>query len=160
MSEHRFEYDARCGACRGTGIYVGMAERAGAGVVCHKCKGTGAVHCIVEWDDAPPQPIVRDDILRVLRANPGIVIGEDEMQGLRLADFGGLPYAAWLRGEPFPPGSEMRRFTCPAWWYQLADYKRKPDWDECIPAGSFSRCKHFPNKAACWARWDAEHRDG
>ncbi|MEN9560914.1 MAG: hypothetical protein RIQ56_187 [Candidatus Parcubacteria bacterium] len=30
-----------CGSCRGTGIYRGMSEPRGVGVVCLECKGTG-----------------------------------------------------------------------------------------------------------------------
>jgi len=31
----------QCDSCEGTGLYQGMAERNGAGVVCSTCKGTG-----------------------------------------------------------------------------------------------------------------------
>ncbi len=36
-----FEYECECGACDGTGLYVGMGERDGAAVVCSRCGGTG-----------------------------------------------------------------------------------------------------------------------
>jgi hypothetical protein len=32
---------AECGACRGTGLYRGMAEPEGVAVICLTCKGTG-----------------------------------------------------------------------------------------------------------------------
>lgn len=32
---------AECSACRGTGLYRGMAESAGTAVVCLRCDGTG-----------------------------------------------------------------------------------------------------------------------
>lgn len=32
---------AECSSCTGTGIYCGMAERHGTGVVCLQCGGTG-----------------------------------------------------------------------------------------------------------------------
>lgn len=37
------EVIAECSACRGTGIYRGMAEPPGIGVVCLKCNGEGFV---------------------------------------------------------------------------------------------------------------------
>jgi len=30
-----------CQSCNGTGVFQGMAEKSGASVVCHTCKGTG-----------------------------------------------------------------------------------------------------------------------
>lgn len=41
MSEHIIKIECECNACKGTGLYVGMAERDGAAVVCYTCKGTG-----------------------------------------------------------------------------------------------------------------------
>jgi hypothetical protein len=67
-----------------------------------------------------------------------------------------MSYEAWLDGKPFPSKSEMRQFTCPCWWYQTADYKKKPAWDECLYVGMFSQCSHFANKQSCWERWDRE----
>ena len=149
---HRIEYKCKCGSCKGTGIYVGMAERSGAGVVCSTCKGTGCRHVVIEYEDFDER-VRRDDVERVYQVNSGICIGKGE--GLSLEDFGGLPYDAWRDGAPFQAGMENRKFTCPAWWYQSADYKRKPNWDEC-GWGAFSACKHFGNKQACWDRWDQE----
>ena len=53
-------------------------------------------------------------------------------------------------------GSEDRKSTCPAWWFQRADYGLKPRWDEC-KLGSFTACPSFKDKGACWARWDREN---
>jgi len=52
--------------------------------------------------------------------------------------------------------SENRLFTCPAWWYQSADYEKKPRWKECLVCGSFSSCNSFVEKEKCWKRWDVE----
>jgi hypothetical protein len=93
-------------------------------------------------------------VVRVYEVNPGIVIGTGN--GHKLEDFGGMPVKQWKPGLRFEPGRENRKFTCPAWWYQSANYKLKPEWDECNETlgGSFSNCKHFCNKAKCWARFD------
>lgn len=150
------EFDEKCKSCKGTGLYMGMAERNGAAVVCHTCKGTGCHHVKFEYEDfvkREPEP----KAVRVYNVNPGIMIGTGN--GHKLEDFGGMPVTEWEDGKPFTPGTENRKFTCPAWWYQSADYKKKPDWKECWSAlGSpFSSCKHFSTKEKCWARWDKEN---
>jgi len=156
QTEHRFEVDAQCGACDGTGLYVGMAERDGAAVVCHSCKGTGKVRRVFEWKDFTERK-PRAGVLWVIERNPGISVGADKDGEFALSDFGGMSYSEWRGGHAFPAGSEMRKFVCPAWWYQSVDYSKKPHWDECIGCGSFSGCKQFGNKAACWEKWDAEY---
>ena len=152
MSGHEKVVQAECEACKGTGLYVGLAERDGFAVQCSKCLGTGEVTLTFRWRDFEGRKR-RERVLRVLRANPGIVAGTGNGHAPEL--FGGMPYEEWRAGKPFPPGSEMRAFTCPAWWYQSVDYEQKPNWPEC-GWGRFSDCQHFPTKAKCWARWDAE----
>ena len=152
MSEHEKTVRAECDSCGGTGLYVGMGERDGFAVQCHTCEGEGVVKKTFRWRDFEGKKD-RPNVLRVLQVNPGICAGVGN--GHSYEDFGGMDYAEWRDGKPFPPRSEMREFTCPAWWYQSADYRLKPDWKEC-GFGAFSSCQHFPNKASCWARWDAE----
>jgi hypothetical protein len=155
MGHHKDIIDRACYACRATGLYVGIAERDGAAVVCYRCKGSGCERVITEWDDFEGRQS-RPEVTRVYQVNPGIVIGVGKGREFDLEDFGGMPADDWRDGKPFPPGSENRNWTCPAWWYQSADYEKKPNWDEC-GFGAFSSCKHFPEKSKCWARWDAEH---
>ena len=158
MAHHALTFEAACAACKATGLYVGMAERDGAAVVCSACKGTGQRTLVVEYDDFEGRK-ARTGITRVFEANPGIGIGQGHTkagQEFQLEDFGGQSYADWWGGQPFPSGSEMRQFTCPAWWYQTADYARKPKWDECC-FGTFSHCRHFVAKDQCWQRWDREN---
>ncbi len=148
-------FDEKCRSCGGTGLYVGLGERNGAAVVCHTCKGTGCHKFTHEYEDFTR----REDkagVKRVYQVNPGICIGTGN--GHRLEDFGGIPLKEWEAGLPFTPGTENRKFTCPAWWYQSADYTLKPKWDECLGCGAFSACEHFGTKAECWKRWDAENK--
>lgn len=149
------EFDEKCTSCKGTGVYQGMGERDGFAVVCHKCDGTGCFHYKHEYEDFTERK-AKDGVRQVLEVNPGICAGVGKDGKYTFSDFGGMPYEDWLQGKPFSQGTEMRRFTCPAWWYQTADYKRKPEWDECIGCGSFSGCSHFSDKAECWERWDKE----
>ena len=158
MTHHVIEIECRCQSCTGTGLYVGIAERDGAAVVCHTCKGTGCQHIKLEYDDFEGrQP--RENVSRVYQANPGICIGTGN--GHRLEDFGGLPYDDWLAGKPFIPGTENRRSTCPTWFYQCAGNDKKPQWDECFESlgRTFSDCPSFCRKQDCWARWDREFGD-
>jgi hypothetical protein len=149
------EFDQECQECKGTGLYVGMAERDGSAVVCVRCAGTGRFHFKHEYNEFKSRK-KRKGIRWVVKVNPGIGVGEGN--GHKFQDFGGLSYTDWNAGKPFPPKSEMRRFVCPAWWYQCEDYDRKPEWKEC-GWGTFSSCQHFGHKEACWARWDREHGD-
>lgn len=147
----KIEFDEKCKSCGGTGIYKGMAERDGFGVVCHNCKGTGKFHFVHEYEEFEGrQPL--NDVHTVVKVNPGIVLGGAKGK----LDFGGMAYQDWSDGKPFPPKSEMREYVCPAWWYQCADYDKKPDWDECRGVGMFSGCQHFDQKHECWERWNKE----
>ena len=157
MSKHKIEFKEKCSACNGTGLYVGLADnntkRDGSAVICSKCKGSGEYLFVHEYEDLKERER-RKDVERVFEVNPGIVIGTNN-GALKLTDFGGMPYNDWLAGKPFPSKSENRKYTCPRWWYQLADYKKKPQWNECgaVFGRSFFGCPHFKTKASCWNRF-------
>jgi len=147
------EFDEVCPTCGGTGVYIGAYERDGAGIVCYDCEGTGCHHFKYTYDEFEGRKITKK-VKRVYAANPGICIGEGN--GHKLEDFGGMPYKDWESGKPFPVGSEDRKHTCPAWWYQSADYEKKPKWKTCIIGGFFSECNNFHEKEKCWECWDRE----
>jgi hypothetical protein len=147
------EWVAECSSCKGTGIYVGFAERDGIGVVCNVCKGSGRVENCVKYNTFVSRN-KRTNVKHVIQTNPGICCGKLN----DLTEFGGMPYSDWVEGKPFKSGMEMRKFTCPACWYQSVDYNRKPEWNECIIWGSFSSCGYFTDKANCWKRFDKEKR--
>ena len=148
----RFEVKEKCQSCDGTGLYVGMAERDGAAVVCHTCRGTGCHTFMHEYGDFDKR-IERWDVSRVFEINPGICINGS-------ITFGGMLYKDWKRGKKFKPGMENRLYTCPAWWYQSADYSKKPDWKECEVCGLFSSCSSFWEKEKCWLKWDKQEDKG
>jgi len=148
-----------CTSCNGTGLYVGMTEMDGAAIVCASCKGTGyRVHEYTPFKKRELRPNVK----RVYQVNPGIVIREGE--DLRLNQCGGMSYQDWRNGREFDRGMEMRKFTCPAWWYQCANYKKQPAWKRCDEGRktcmTFSKCKFFHVKHECWAKFDASAEDG
>jgi hypothetical protein len=159
--KHTWEQEAACNTCGATGLYIGFAERDGAAVVCRRCKGTGKITLRVEWEEFTGRKDTHD-VSRVFQTNPGVGIGtgtNEDGDSFDLKDFGGISYDEWREGALFPSGTEMRRVTCPAWWYQCADYNKKPEWRECLTAGSFSWCQHFNDKEACWRRLDKENAD-
>ena len=157
MAKHKIEFDAKCESCNGSGLYVGMAEKDGAAIVCVSCKGTGKVHEVITYEDFEKKK-KRRGVKRVFKCNCGIGIGAgktDKHGQISLEDFGGMPYKDWFAGKKFPPKSEMRKFSCPVWYYQSADYDKKPHWKEC-GFGSFRDCKYFSTKEKCWDRFDLE----
>jgi hypothetical protein len=143
--------ETECADCSGTGLYVGMAEKGGVAVVCARCKGTG--NRILTYTPFT-QKHRRDDVSTVVELNPGFFISTK-------SEIGGISYEDWWTGKGFPPGSEMRKYTCPRWWFQCTDYDKIPKWSECdIGLGrSFSSCKHFEDKVACWKRYDKEQKN-
>lgn len=145
--------ERECQSCGATGLYTGMGERNGIAVECHTCKGSGKEVVEVRWKPFTMRKDKRG-IKQVLQTNPGICAAPGVVPG-------GIPYEEWKAGKGFPKrGAEMRQHTCPAWWYQSADYERKPDWDECRATlgASFSSCPSFKNKSKCWERFDREGR--
>jgi len=149
---YHLEFKEVCKSCKGTGIYVGMAEQDGFGVQCSGCGGSGCYNYVHKYEVFEKRKI-RTDIKKVIEVNVGIVVG-----GEYTDKFGGMPYNEWLENNKFPPKSEMRNYTCPAWWYQSADYKKKPNWNECMDSlgNTFSACPHFKSKNKCWAKFDKE----
>lgn len=151
--KHKIEFDEICKSCKGVGLYSGMGESPECAVICHTCKGTGCHHFVYEYEEFKKRQ-ENPEIKHVYEVNPGIKVGKGG--GYDFEDFGGMPYNDWKDGASFQRGMENRRFTCPAWWYQSADYNQKPKWDECIIIGSFSSCSHFSTKMKCWERFDKE----
>ena len=153
----RICHKEKCKTCNGTGLYSGMGERDGFAIICNRCDGTGCfeyVHDYVEFEERRPS---KDKILRVFEKNPAVLVGRKP--GMPEDYFGGMPYSDWAEGKPFPKGSEMRNYTCPAWW--TFDPKIFDECREGVRLGqSFSDCTYFGNKEACWARYDTEARSG
>ena len=77
---NRFEYDAKCVSCKGTGLYRGMAEGERMAVQCRSCDGTGKSHHVIEWEAPPEKRLIRDDVEWVIQRNPGIrvVLGDEQ----------------------------------------------------------------------------------
>lgn len=146
----KFEVDQVCKSCGGTGLFSGIGERDGFFVQCLTCNGTGKYHFVHVYEKFVSREEA-EDVKRVLENNPGIVAG-----GTDLEEFGGISYEDWKDGAGFPAGSEMRKYTCPAWWFQGSRRHEKPRWDQCLGVGMFASCEYFGVKDECWKRWDRE----
>ena len=148
----KIEWVEECADCQGTGLYVGIAERDGAAVVCYWCKGTGKrkrSFTYQEFTGRKPKLGVR----RVYDHGAGYILHPEVVPG-------GVTLQEWEKDPESVKrrGSELREHTCPLLWYQTTDDSKKPDWDECIKiwGGRIKDCKHFPQRAKCWERFDKE----
>ena len=148
----RIEWVEQCQSCYGTGLYSGFGERDGAAVQCHTCDGTGRVERSHQYEEFMGRRRV-SNIRSVYAASPGIVLAPDVVPG-------GALYVEWFENPAIvlERGRETREHTCPAWWCQSVSSASMPNrWDECEGIGGrFSDCRHFGDKAACWARYDRE----
>ena len=140
--------ECECPSCKGTGVYAGMGERDGLGIECHTCKGTGKSYVTYTPFTSKKKC---NNITHVIKHNIGYCLNPELTKNYNLT------YEEWYNGKQLPV-TEDRERSCPCWWYQSVDYTKKPNWDECNSSLGFpfSKCKHFCNKIACWARWDKE----
>lgn len=143
-----------CKACKGTGLYSGMAEQGRTAVVCRDCKGTGAyTYTGTEFTERKE----RDDIDKVFRTS-GICVDEDSV--------GGVAYEEWLQAPESAEriGNELREYTCPYHTYQHCAYKYPiPLWKSCnkclSPGMLIKDCQHYSTKDICWAIFDTQIKD-
>lgn len=71
-SNKKTHVQAECEACDATGIYRGMAESEGVGVICLVCKGTGAVK--IEYTPFTARKR-RKDVRQVYRSAGNFIAG-------------------------------------------------------------------------------------
>lgn len=150
-------WQEECSLCQGSGIVTSPQERAGTGIVCKACVGTGCRNRVLAYDEFVGKRL-REDIKWVYATNPGIVGLDGNFMD------GGVMYRDFVNNpaSPSAPGAEPREFFCPAWWYQSVDIQRNPRWAECesVPDPKlFRECPMFWEKEDCWKRWDSEFGD-
>lgn len=153
------EMTIECDACHGTGVYVGIAERDGAGVICTKCQGSGAFLYKLIYNEFTGRK-TRDDVKRVYKSGYGYVIAPTvinfngktiDMQGE------GVSYEDFCRGV-MP--KHIKSLACPMSSDQSACHKINGFIDQCmeIHGGLISiitKCKGQHDKAACWKRFES-----
>lgn len=136
--------EAECHSCKGTGLYVGMAERDGAAVVCYRCKGSGKE--VVTYTPfrgrLPATGVTRVHVSR------GYVVGAESS--------GGLPLAEWTPGEPVPADEA---YYCP-FLYTNQEWCAHPDPEyggAPLSLGlRISECPFWSEKSECWAKHHAD----
>lgn len=147
-----FEVDIKCQSCNGTGLYVGMAERDGAAVICFTCKGTGKFHHKFTYEEFTERT-KRSDVRRVFKTSCGYTQCPDDVTNDgKLIEFSkaGVPYEDWLTGgQPLP----LKTLYCPKMW-------TSQQWDSetckqhCICGTSINNCPNRDNMAKCWEEYE------
>ncbi len=156
MSElKKIELDIECQACKGTGIYVGMGERDGAGVVCHGCDGTGKYHRVFEYKEFNGRA-KRDDVKRVYKSSYGYRFAPKKMKFDRVGEIDltqeGVSYAEFLEGKR---PQHIREMACPMLADQSACHSMSGFTNMCDCAGRLiTECPQYKDRATCWERFD------
>lgn len=149
MSAQHITLDIVCTACGGTGLYVGMGERNGAAVVCTRCQGTGKqAYSYEPFTERQPAPAS----VTTVHVGRGYLIGNEPQEG-------GLPIEQWQPGAVVPADESS---YCP-FLYTNQEWCSNPDLPPQtdgrdpprMPNGQISSCKHWANKAECWALFRA-----
>ncbi len=157
----KIEMKIQCPACKGTGVYVGMAERDGAAVVCHKCKGTGEYNYIYEYEGFTGKK-VKEGVKRVYKSGYGFVIAPTPLnfKGIGLVDMSseGVDYQEFVKGL-LP--EHTKKLACPMLANQGACHNISGFVDDCerlhgglIIGMSLSKCNNQKNKLECWQRFN------
>lgn len=120
-----WEADVNCTSCYGTGIYQGMAELNGAGVVCAYCKGSGKQH--VKHEYAPFEGRVpTKKVNRVYKTAAGYGISSKDVttpEGKFIAfSKAGATYQEWLDGKELKPITDLH---CPLEHYEQSTKEGK-----------------------------------
>lgn len=138
-----------CTNCGATGIYKGMGERDGAGVICSNCEGKGYV--IFRFNRFK-QKKNREDISRVYKSGHGYCISDQDVikedgSLIRFSKFG-CTYEDWKNGkQPL----EIEDLVCP----YLANNRGMGNEPlqrcrELCRFGFINECKFFNQKHICW----------
>jgi hypothetical protein len=147
-----FEVDIECKSCGGTGLYVGLAERDGAAMVCSTCKGTGKYHHKFTYKEFKERT-KRKDVRRVFKTSCGFVHTPDdtEVDGKTIKfSQSGVSYEKWLNGgEPLP----LKTLYCPKMWTGQK-WDSKTCTEHCLVGDSINHCPYRENMAACWDEYE------
>lgn len=149
----------QCHACEGTGIYVGFAEKNGAGVVCTTCNGTGMK--VIKYTPFSGR-VERKDVKRVYYNCPyGISAIDSELDGKKFpfSKFG-CSYDDWLKGvKP----KQITFLGCPLYMNQGACHDVDGFVERCdeLNGGWLSdirACKNNVNKSECWKLFNSKSK--
>jgi hypothetical protein len=150
---------AECDDCGGTGVYVGFAEKTGAGMECHTCGGTGCHKIEIEYTPFTKRKLVKG-IKRVFARACGYFHAAETHTGTdgKTVEFSkaGATYKEWLEGKkPLP----VKDLYCPYMWTSQecqCDDHPKYSWfkkhcskhNNCC--NTITDCPMYGSKHKCW----------
>jgi hypothetical protein len=155
---NKIELEIECQSCGGTGVYSGMGEGKGAGVVCYVCEGTGAYDYVFEYSDFHGKNR-KDGIDRVYKRNMGYMLstGAINFKGVGEIDMDkeGVSYDDFFDGK-MP--EHIKQLGCPMRADQGECHDIEGFVDECNNmglefGGIITDCKNYPKKHECWTRF-------
>ena len=152
--------DIECRSCNGTGVYQGMGEYDGAGIVCYQCKGTGCEKYYFKYNEFKERKI-NPKVNRVFLSGYGYCIGTKPItlsNGI-FVDFSkeGVQYKEFLNGK-MP--KHIKQMGCPMMADQGACHSIEGFIKECKKLNGeyveyIPNCK-CPNKEKCWDRFEKQ----
>ncbi|MHA1482024.1 MAG: hypothetical protein ACTSQA_01130 [Candidatus Heimdallarchaeaceae archaeon] len=150
----KIEWVEQCKSCKGTGLYTGIAEREGAGVICWTCKGTGRVkkeHNYTEFTGRKR----RKDITRVFKEGWGYVIVDEDIvteEGIEMpfTKFG-CTYEEWLAGAT---PKELTFLICPHQPNMNLSNKSVDNCKDLNWGMTVRQCPHYSTKEKCWEEYE------
>jgi hypothetical protein len=145
-----------CQACKGTGLYKGFAERGGAAVVCHNCKGTGEVTFTYQYEEFTGRKDI-DNVTRVFQGSFGYGLSDSDVtckdgRVLHYSQYG-CTYEDWKNGVV---PTHMKELYCPCQAYNngignepLDRCRESNHWGSLI-----SDCPNHADKMRCWRMFE------
>jgi hypothetical protein len=151
MSNHPISLDVVCKSCGGTGLYVGLAERDGAAVVCTTCTGSGKA--VYQYQPFQGRMAAPSSVTSV-HVGRGYVLGADPRCD------GGVPIGDYEPGMVVPADEQLYcpyLYTSQAWCARPEVlYPGSAPSAPLMLGSRISECKHWDDKAECWRRFHAE----
>ncbi len=149
----KIELKIVCQSCNGTGLYVGMAERDGAAVICTTCKGAGCQNYKFAYEDFV-QRKARNGVVRVFKTSAGYIHSGKDANGVKFSQ-GGVSYDEWLKGqEPGP----IKELYCPKQWTSQSWNSKTCD-EHCHAGCYIPKCSYRSEMAKCWAEYDQKQAE-
>ena len=150
-----------CPFCSGTGLYVGMAERDGAAIICHECNGTGCYEYKYEYTDFETRKI-REGVKRVYLTGTGYMITTKDitLKDGTFIEFSkeGVSYEEFIEGKK---PKHIESLCCPMSADPGACHGIDGFVDKCNELNDgwinlISSCKIQCNKSECWKRFNSQ----
>lgn len=155
--------EIECGTCKGTGLYVGIAERDGAAVICSRCNGTGKINFSETFYIFKGRK-ERKDVERVFDNNYDCFISaKDSIVNGELIPFSkeGVSYKSWFHDGKKP--APIKSLICPLiHTNQSLEKENKNNLykHRCrkgiYPGDRICDCKFFYDKETCWLIYGGE----